>query len=282
MSYNHYGLRHPGGIFNIQFAIVARDMLDTISKLNTTSNPTNAEALLGSFRGLLASLSTFLESPYEMMLAFCPSMPTPKGKRPIHEWLKSNGFKVGEKFFHEMQPEVRFFRELNNRLKHTSNTIRSCAATAAQFSIVGYYLESAHIDGSIGPDDEFYTKYSDHRVTNSFNRDLRRIYYCLYKTASVLSKCLAEHYKEVWGRPLDFDGSRREDDTLYRRLLREVSGLAAVFLPSEINLLFPSRVFKISFSISSSGGSLSHRLILFRNLLQQTAFRESFALYKFA
>lgn len=123
-NYIHYGLRHPGGIFNLQFSRVARDLLDVTKRVRDFSDASGLDGLLRAYTALLFGFVNFLESPYEILLGLCPPAAPPGPKEFTHRWLKSHGYSAGEKYFVGLEEDVRFFRELLNKLRHTSNTIR--------------------------------------------------------------------------------------------------------------------------------------------------------------
>jgi hypothetical protein len=238
--YTHYGLRHPGGIFNVQFSKVARDVLDVARKVSNFSGRSDLDALVRAYTALLFSFVNFLESPYEILLGLCPPVTPPRPKEFVHRWLNSHGYKAGEKYFVSVEDDVKFFREFLNKLRHTSNTVRPLFITHESGQhIVAYYLEGADEQGAIGPDEKFHMRYEKRIAPNSFHRDLRRLFYCMYKVADVLKECLCEHNEQANGAALNFNDGYAADDRLYRELYGAIASLPLLYFSSEEGAAVP-------------------------------------------
>ena len=124
LSYNYYRLRHPGGIFNIQFSNVIDDFLDLLNHLNELQNNQDldrVERLDTKFTSLLSSFFKYYESCYEIIFACCKEHNPPTNKEFIYNWLKKNNYSAGKFFYENVTDDISYFREMFNKLKHTSN-----------------------------------------------------------------------------------------------------------------------------------------------------------------
>ncbi|GAH90525.1 unnamed protein product [marine sediment metagenome] len=241
-SYNYYRLRHPGGIFNLQFNNVIDDFLDLLKhlkKLQSNQNTDNEIRLSKKFASLLSSFFKYYESCYEIILGCCKQHNKPSENEFIHKWLKRNGYSAGEFFHEKVKDDTSYFREMFNKLKHTSNTLRIIYFYKNEIKIFGYYLESAAADGSLGPDENLHPKHQDTHSANSLNFDLRRMYYCIYKVAETLRSALILHFNETYSIDLDFNNNWREDDSKLKKLYEELVNLPDYFFPNEFRKQLP-------------------------------------------
>jgi len=120
-SYNYYGLRHPGGIFSLQFGNILDDFLDLLRNLKELQNKPNEVGEIRLERRLeclLYSFFKYYESCYEIILGCCEKHESPGGF--IYKWLKKNGYSVGEFLYEKTKDDTSYFRDIFNKLKHTS------------------------------------------------------------------------------------------------------------------------------------------------------------------
>ena len=248
LSYNYYRLTHPAGIFNKQFSSVVDDFLDLLNHLNELQNNQDfdrVERLGTKFTSLLSSFFKYYESCYEIILACCKEHDPPK-KDFIHRWLKQNNYSAG-KFLHEnVNDDISYFREMFNKLKHTSNKIRLTYFDSNQTKIFGYYVESAKPDGSLGPDEKLHPKYKNTNSANSFNFDLRKLYYCTYKIAETLLSALNTHFNDVYSINLKHNTDYKDEDSKAKQLYEKIVSLPTNFFPNEFNKSLPFPVLEVN------------------------------------
>src|SRR5258708_14452381 len=247
-TYKWYKLRHPGGIFNVQFLNVSQDILQVLEDLKHLRMADPAEAskqgssqdeaisrLLRSYSALLFSFTNYLESAYEILVAFCPKHSPPSDNEFLWRWLKNKGYPAGQNFHKDVIDDVHFFKTMFNKLKHTSNTLRTSIMLRADNNqeVVGYYLESPDTDGALGSDETLHPKFKGKATANSFNRDLRRIYLGIYLIADALATRLKQHYKQIRKKEMVPDENRKEDDSVFRRLFEGIEALESAYVPNE-------------------------------------------------
>jgi hypothetical protein len=243
-GYREFGLRHPGGIFNSQFSRVTSDLLDLVKhveqiKLPDPTKSVDNRELDRKFTGTLFSFANYYESVYEIILGCCPY----KGNKPekeIWKWLKENGYSGGITYRSNLS-EASFFLSLFNELKHSSCRFGYVFLRHqdAGTPILGYYAEAVADTGAIIPHPELHPGAEDRPYcANSFNRDLRRLFYCVYKIADVLADVLKDHFQSVHSTSISVL-ERKESDAVAKELLNKISSLPNEFLPNEHSLSVP-------------------------------------------
>ena len=154
----HYSLRHPGAIFNMSFhsALLALNaLLDELAK-----SPINRDLVALRHTGLLLALSNFSECFHEMLLALSRPEARPAENRPLWQSLKERGYRAVENYHERLKrTDCTYFREVFNELKHSSTVLRTLVVDTPFGAVVGYYLESAFRDGSVGPAERFHPKW---------------------------------------------------------------------------------------------------------------------------
>jgi hypothetical protein len=110
----------------------------------------------------------------------------------------------------------------------------SLTRLADSVQVSGYYLECVDASGVIIPDPVYHHPNARGEYTaNSFNYDLRRLYYLLYKIGDVLAAALQRHVQEVYSVTLPFDSAFHRDGTLLENLFQAVHSLSLASLPNE-------------------------------------------------
>lgn len=247
-TYGWYKLRHPGGIFNIQFLAVNEDLLQVLDDLKeisigtpgAISTPQSPEQLalarlMRDYGALLFSFTNYLESAYEILVAFCPQHTLPSENEFLWRWLKNKGYPAGKHFHNDVVDDVQFFRTVFNKLKHTSNRLRP-NVLYERFNnelIVAYYLESPSSSGALGPDEVLHPRSQGVATANSFNRDLRRIYFDVYLIAVALETRLKQHYQQIYQKELMPNLGQHQDDSIFRKVCEQIRDLRSAFAPSE-------------------------------------------------
>jgi hypothetical protein len=105
--------------------------------------------------------------------------------------------------------------------------------------VVSYYLESPGTDGAIGSDETLHPKFKGMATANSFNRDLKTIYFCIYLIANALEVRLKQHYKQIYNKDMVPNENRIENDSVYRRLFEGVEVLGSAYVPNEFGQEVP-------------------------------------------
>ncbi|MFH1093647.1 MAG: hypothetical protein V1739_05790 [Candidatus Omnitrophota bacterium] len=236
-TYNYYRLRHPGGIFNLQFNDVVDDFLDLLTHLKELQNNQTAEISLDKkFSSLLWKFFKYYESCYEIILGCCEKHSLPSENECIHKWLNKNKYSAERTFYQAVKEDISLFRDMFNRLKHTSNTIRIIyfdKIDKTGIKIFGYYLESAALEGSLGPDEDLHPKYQNANSANSFNFDLRKLYYCIYRVADAICSAVILHFNKVYSSNLGFNNDYKQDDSKLKKLYDEIVNLPDRFYENE-------------------------------------------------
>lgn len=244
-SYNYYRLRHPGGIFNLQLNSVADSFLDLLNHLKKSQNNRNTENKINlnkKFKALLSSFFKYCESCCEIIFGCCKQHKPPSKKEPVHEWLRKNKYSAGDFLYEKIKNDILYFKKIYNKHKHTSAPFCTVFFTRGEVNIFGYYLSSASNKGSLDPDETFHPKWHNTHSANSFNFDLRRLYYCIYKVADALRSALILHFNETYSINLNFNNSLKGDDSKLKKLYEEILNLPDCFFPNEFGkqLPFPS------------------------------------------
>lgn len=286
-SYRHYCLRHPGGIFNLSTSYVLDAFLDLLAELeNYQSDCTEGKktGIAKKFRQLINDFFKFYESCFEVIQACCKIHPFPSEKEPLWQWLEKNGYEAGKIFFKKLDPDLSHYRKIYNNLKHTSNSIQPICFHKDSFSIAGYYLQSVAIDGSVGPNETIHPKYQNTYSASSYNFNLRKLYYLIYKVSYVLQESLMDHFKQTYNRTLSFNNDYKANDKRWSDLNQKISKLPSFYFPNEFNQLVPESTintgvlmfkmkaispldlnrYRVELSESGNGFSRSFRLPFYR------------------
>lgn len=244
-SYRYYNLRHPGGIFSLQLNNVVDDFLELLSSLKQLQNKEIKAVGSGinkEFSRLIINFFKYYESCYEIILACCKEHKHPNEREFLHGWLKKFGYEAGKQFYSKVKEDTKYFRELYNKLKHTSNDLRIFCFYNENRRIMGYYLESVNVDGSLGPFEGLHPLFHNKNSANSFNLSLRQLYYCLYKIADVLCFVLIKHFKKVYNISLRFNNKWVRNNCKYKGLIDlydEIKDLPELFFPNELDNFVP-------------------------------------------
>jgi hypothetical protein len=191
---------------------------------------------------LLFSLENYIESAYEILLAFCPKQPPPGEAEFLWKWLRSKGYSAGGDFHRAVISDVAFFHRIFNKLKHTSNALRLALVRVEGVprDIVAYYLEAPTTEGALGPDEGLHPLLGNSATANSFNRDLRIMYFAIYKVADDLGRVLVEHHRQIYSRELIPNGELRQDDSAWRKLFGLMGSLGNDYVPHEFGTEVPN------------------------------------------
>ncbi|MGP0082473.1 MAG: hypothetical protein ACLP0B_02420 [Steroidobacteraceae bacterium] len=249
-NHHHYALRHPANIFHAVILEVAekfQKLIDEILPLEQV--PTNVTDLnyesLYIYKELLASFARYTDCAYEVILALCDRRPIADGDRKdLHKWLKKEGFNASSTFYGIIKSETRFFREVNNSLKHSSNALRAVTVLINSRPCLGYFVEAASSDGTVGPSRDFHKAVNGQMPANSFNRDLRLLYRCIYLVADALRRAVVLHYRSLHNQDPPDDSSSRYDDSFLRELFNKVASVPSVFYPKERGQIVPIATIK--------------------------------------
>lgn len=272
-GYRRYRVRHPGGIFNLQLSDFASTLLDLVQTVNRheTSEPlADNKALLQKLSGTLFAFTNYYNAAYDILLGCCKpenSVPTIE----VWKWLKEHGY-TAENVYRSNLSEAVFFLDIFNELKHSSKRFGTVSLTrmSDMIRVCGYYLECVDEAGVIIPDPDYHPNARGEHVANSFNYDLRRLYYLLYKIADVLRTALQHHFQEVYSSILPFDSTFHQDGTVLENLFQAVHSLPLVSLPNEVRKSVP---------VPRVTGRNQHTSLVFDNH-KATDNREKYASYE--
>lgn len=258
-GYLRYRVRHPGGIFSLQLNSFTSALLDLAT---TVKSQENAEPLADNitlpekWSATLFSFTNYYNAAYDIILGCCKPGDSPPTKE-VWKWLKAHGY-TAENAYRSALSEANFFLDIFNELKHTSKRFGTVAVTRSdnRTRVLGYYLESVDESGAIVPDPAYHKGTNNEYAANSFNYDLRRLYYLLYKIGDSLQLALQQHFNEFYSVNLPFDSVIQRDATALESLFQTMQTLSLVSLPNEVRRSVP---------VSRTTGRNQHRYLVFEN-----------------
>lgn len=218
-------LRHPGGIFNITSLYITKSLSEFIDKCQDGNN--DYDSIFNSFRLVLYDLFKFYDSCFEIMACFCKSATPLTDKGFIDQWIEKNGYTVGKKFKEELNDDIKNLKNIYNKLKHTSNRIAWVSINSEQNTCIGYYLETRSNTGTAAPANDI-----DFPI--SLNREIRKIYYLIYKIAEVLKDVLSIHIAEHNTNIKFRISSGSLNDEVWIELFNKIEILPQMYLYNEI------------------------------------------------
>ena len=243
--YTDYKVRHPAGVFNLATYYVVINFIDLLKELEENQRNYNETNKLDiKFRNLINDFFKFYDSCYEIMLGCCKQHTPPSENEFIWRWLEKERahpgqiYDVGTNFHRSTKDEIKYFRDLYNKLKHTSNTIHEEYFQDMSHVIMGFYMEAVTGVRTVGPDDNIHPRHDGNaKSANSYNFKLRELYYLLYLMSDNLKKVLKLHYTNIYGSNLEFDESVNSDgrmnDENWRDLLERIKRLPEDYFPNE-------------------------------------------------
>jgi len=239
-SHEHYVLRHPADIFDnvfsdvvqalaglVQMIVVAEDKKDESPHLN--------EEPLGPYKELLARFSRYVDSAHEILLALTDIRPISAEERKfLWRWFAKQKLKAAKVYHDIVRRDIEFFRELNNELKHTSNRLEAITVLIGSRPCLGYFLEAPRSDGAIGPSQTFHKEVNGQSPANSFNRDLRLLYYSVYLVAEAMKRAIKVHISQIHGTTLPQGAADGYNDERCKILFEAVASLPCVYYSKEV------------------------------------------------
>jgi len=241
-SYKYYNLRHPGGIYNLTTNYILNDFIDLLNELKEHQadyKKDRAIKLEKKFRDLINNFFKFYDSCFELMQGCCNQHTPPQEKEFLYKWLERNNYDVGKEFHDKTKNEIDYFRKIYNKLKHSSNAIQPINFHVNNSAIMGYYIQSASPDGSLGPDEELHPKHQNTHSANSYNFSLRRLYYLIYFVSEKLKEVLLKHFQDVYSITLVINLSHKHDDKLWKDLFERIDELPNSYFPNEFGKDIP-------------------------------------------
>jgi hypothetical protein len=235
-SYKYYNFRHPGGVFNLATSYIVKDFIELLKELEHHQKNYKKDALcdLGrKFWILVHDFIKFYDSCAEIIIG-CSKQHTPRPTVFLWRWLKENGYDAADEIFKNTKDELDIFRKINNKLKHTSNTIQLVNFFNNKSAIMGFYIEAFDDMGSVGPDEELHPRFNGQNTAISYNFILRKLYYNLYNISNVLKDILINHFKKLYGIDLAFNGEYAKSNTkIWGELYELMSRLPNMYFPDE-------------------------------------------------
>ncbi|WP_345329579.1 hypothetical protein [Mucilaginibacter defluvii] len=225
-------LRHPGAIFNITSSYLINSLsslIDTYTdeELYDNTDKVIFDKIFDKFRLVIYDLFKFYDSCFEIMACFCDA-PT-KPIKFIDRWLKKEAkVLLAEEFEVQLKEDKSFIYLTYNKLKHTSNTIAWANLISEQKRCIGYYLEAQTAKSFVGST-------NDSEFPISLNRQIRNIYFFLFKISETLCNILKVHTASN-NIPFAFN-TGVADDTTWCDLYYKVESLDNIYLPSETGKL---------------------------------------------
>jgi hypothetical protein len=241
----HYKLRHPSDIFYSISQDTGENFLRLLDAIIPVEDA-NAEfpqvhsELTRLYKELLASFARYVDCAYEILVTICePRLLIDSDRKFLWKWLSKRGFKAGKLYFSLTRQDTVFFRDLQNQLKHSSDSLKSITVLFNSKPCLGYFLEAAMSDGGLGPSDLFHKGPHSRSTANSFNRDLRLLYHCLYCVADALRRAVLYHFNQS-GVNIDLHSMNPEwDDRIYKQLFDKMSTLPQSYFSEEAGKIVP-------------------------------------------
>lgn len=218
-------LRHPGGIFNITSLYIIKSLSQFVDTYLASDK--DFDKIFNDFRLVLYDFFKFYDSCFEIMACFC------KGKKPLTEkdyidqWIKINHYTCEAEFKLALTEELKVLKNAYNKLKHTSNRIGwVIIADENSNECIGYYLEAGDDKGTAAPSDSI-------NYPISLNKEVRSIYYLIYKVSITLQEILKVHISK-WNTNISFSLSNQIIQSKeWQELFEKIERLPMLFLPNE-------------------------------------------------
>lgn len=226
LFHHKYELRHPGAIFNITSEFIVASLSQFIDV--ASQKIFESDSLYNGYRLVLYDFFKFYDSCFEIMACFCNAKN--KWKLYIDQWLDKNGFLACQNFKKNLNDDINVLKLEYNKLKHTSNRINWLNQYVENSTCFGYYLEKSGANGKSEPQNMI-----DYPI--SLNRQVRHIFYCIYKISNELSTQLDVVTRNL---KLNFEPVNKpiETEPRWRSLFEKIELLPQVFLLKEINKEF--------------------------------------------
>ncbi|MGO9455020.1 MAG: phosphoribosylglycinamide formyltransferase [Candidatus Binataceae bacterium] len=235
-SHNFYKLRHPADSFAVVSSELGYDFLSVLHLVESLEREgaelrANEESVR-LYAGLLMSFFRYFECAYEVLVALSDKRRFDENDRKVPwRWLSKQNLCGGHIYYSIVRHEIDFFRKVHNVLKHSSDRLRPVTtALVGRRPCLGYYVESSIADGIVGPSDLSDVSPNGQRSANSFNRDLRRLYYSTYLVADALRRAVI-----IQGRLGDaFEpASSASDDSMWKEMHDLISALPQAYFQKE-------------------------------------------------
>lgn len=229
-SYEHFNLRHPGGIYNL---VVNRLYVDIAVLADKVTNYDERSVdIYPYFRIVLYDLFKLYDTCFEIMLCFAePHADKPSPKEFIDKWLSKKGYSFVNDFKNVVDAEMTFLKNLYNKLKHTSNEIRFLTVQHEEITGFGYWLEVANDHGGVGPANDI-----EFPISLAF--EIRRIQYIIYKLSDALFDVIKTHVAIYFPNDNYNVSLRDPQDVMFAHLNDVITGYPDFFLLNEKNKEF--------------------------------------------
>ncbi|MDD3421360.1 MAG: hypothetical protein PHS47_03560 [Methanocellales archaeon] len=146
---------------------------------------------------------------------------------------KKNDYGAGEELYNKTKDDLKYFRKIYNKLKHTNRVIRTINFHRNKSAVMGYYIEAVSDDGSVGPDEDFHPKYQNMHSANSYNLTLKMLYYSLYQISDFLKDVIINQVKDFHKKDLKFNSDYKTDTKTWEELFYKIQNLPNIYFPNE-------------------------------------------------
>jgi len=251
-----FGDKHPHpcrpavAIYNVSSHELLKSLEIAIEKYESYNPSVNIEMffsdLIEKTQNVIANICSFYD---ECFLIFV-SISRDSINNPIvaSDWLKINGYDSGSLFKSYSYEAIKFWQDINNRLKHNNQKLSYFLASENINHVEGFYIEGYTSENSIGPDPTLHGKKNNMSEGISFNKFYKEIFMTFYYISDNLLKTVEHHLKKYYNHKLDYKILNNENEKFIQNLWDKLSNMNYIYFPDEYRIKY-SRIekFKISY-----------------------------------
>ncbi len=222
--FKKYWLQHPYWIYTKKLDKVGKTFLELLSELNKKKR--DKEKITNCYVELISKFNWLIEVASEIVLWFHE---IERNHKFVHQDLKKNGIAIYSNFYNSIKNDISYFKELNNHFKHASYNIEYLDSESPTFTTIWYFISKVNSEWGIMPDENFHKPWNNKLTWNSFNKELREIYFLIYKLSHqldhhVVSKFISDEIKI---------GISKNKEDIYESIYNELEKLDDSYFPNE-------------------------------------------------
>jgi hypothetical protein len=185
---------------------------------------------------IIANICSFYD---ECFLIFI-SMSEPSMNNPIvaFDWLKSNGYDTGSIFKNYSFEAIKFWQEINNRLKHNNQKLSFILASEGVNHVEGFFIEGYTSVNSIGFDPTFHGKKNNMSDGISFKKFFKEVFLSFFYISDMLLKAVEQHLKKYHNYKLNYRISSNGDEDRIKNIWNKLSDMDYIYFPDEYKIKY--------------------------------------------